>query len=69
MASPFKYDKKERRRARKFVRTMLEGSAKLQASNPEIVDTLRRAATTTTRIYQAKRHQKNGQSDLLNPTR
>jgi hypothetical protein len=57
MASPFRYNKKERRRWRKAARRT-DGVANLEETKPEIAASLKRIAKTYAGIAASKRRKK-----------
>ena len=63
MASPFRCDKKKRRRFRKFVAAMLSEAVEIEAGNPQInpqiAESFREIAETSARIGQAKRKKRS----------
>jgi hypothetical protein len=58
MASPFRFNKKERRRSRKFVKSILSGNSDLETNNPEAAASFRRIAESATRMSLSKRRKK-----------
>jgi hypothetical protein len=61
MPSPFKRNKKARRRARKGAAKLQEGLPELQLECPEIAGSVKRFADLYLKIGQAKRKRREGQ--------
>jgi hypothetical protein len=62
MASPFRNNKKERRRYRKRVKKLLT-LANQEDLNPEIADSAKRIAAISARIGQGRRNRKRNKSN------
>jgi hypothetical protein len=58
MASPFRLNKKERKRSRKFVKSIQSNLRKWEEANPEAAASLKRIAELETKIGTAKQRKK-----------